>query len=365
MEPGDAAFMRRALELAERGWGQTAPNPVVGAVVVRAGEIVGEGWHERFGAPHAEVNALAAAGDNARGSHVYVTLEPCTHYGKTPPCTDALIRAGVSAVTIGAREPTRLAGGGADVLRRAGIAVRIGLEEQSARELNAAFHHAAESDRPWITLKLAVSADGAIAPPPDPDGRRPRQWLTGDAARAEVHRMRAGSDAIAVGIGTLLADDPQLTVRNFASPRVAPTRVVFDRNARTPLGSSVVTTAHEIPTVIVVGDQSLPALQPLRGHGVEILAARDLTDALKLLRSRGIQSLLVEGGAGIAGALLSAGHVDRLALIETPTNLGEGALDAFACVPSRDTVLGDFEIRELRQLGDDRLKILARREGNV
>lgn len=365
MSANDAAFMRRALELAERGWGQTAPNPMVGAVVVRDGEIVGEGWHERFGAPHAEVNALAAAGDRARGAHVYVTLEPCAHHGKTPPCTETIIRAEIRAVTIAAPDPTGLAGGGADVLRRAGIEVRVGLEEAAARELNAAFHHGVESDLPWITLKLAVSADGAIAPPAAADGRRGARWLTGDPARAEVHRMRAGSDAIAVGIGTLLADDPCLTVRHFAAPRVAPTRVVFDRKARTPLASTVVRTAREIPTVVVTADESIPAVQPLREHGVEILAARDLTDALRQLRVRGVRSLLVEGGAGLAGALLTAGHVDRLVLIEAPVVLGEGALDAFACVPSHDAVLSGFEALEQRWLGDDLVKILARREGNV
>lgn len=357
--------MRRALELAERGWGQTAPNPMVGAVVVGDGEIVGEGWHERFGAGHAEVNALAAAGDRARGAHVYVTLEPCAHHGKTPPCTDAIIRAGVRTVTIAAPDPTQLAGGGADVLRRAGIEVRVGLEAAGARELNAAFHYSAESDLPWITLKLALSAEGAIAPPAAADGRRGRQWLTGDQARAEVHRMRAGSDALAVGIGTLLADDPRLTVRHFAAPRVAPTRVVFDREARTPITSSVVRTAREIPTVVVVADESLPAVKPLREHGVDILAARDLRHSLRQLRARGIQSLLVEGGAGLAGALLDAGHVDRLVLIETPVVLGEGALDAFACVPSHEGVLSEFEVREQRWLGDDLLKVLARREDNV
>lgn len=365
MRAGDAACMRRALVLAGRGWGQTAPNPMVGAVVVRDGEIVGEGWHERFGAAHAEVNALAAAGDRARGAHVYVTLEPCAHHGKTAPCSDALIRAGVRAVTIAVRDPTRLAGGGADLLRRAGIDVRVGLEEASARELNAAFHHAAESDLPWVTLKLAVSADGAIAPPAAAGGCRGKRWLTGDQARAEVHRMRAGSDAIAVGIGTLLADDPRLTVRHLAAPRVAPTRVVFDRQARTPLDSSVVRTAREIPTIVVAADESLPGVRPLREHGVEILAARDLTHALRQLRVRGIQSLLVEGGAGLAGALLNGGYVDRLVLIETPVVLGEGALDAFACVPSHKGVLSEFEVRERRVLGDDQLKVLARREGDV
>ncbi len=356
--------MRRALALAERGWGQTAPNPLVGAVLVRGGEIVGEGWHERYAGPHAEVNALAAAGERAAGAHLYVTLEPCTHHGKTPPCTDALIQAGVHAVTIAAPDPTR-AGGGAAVLRRAGLKVEVGLEARSACELNAAFHHAASSDRPWVALKLAVSADGAIAPPPGADGQRGKRWLTGNAARAEVHRMRAAADAIAVGIGTVLADDPRLTVRHVAAPRVQPARVVFDRHARTPLESFLVSTARETPTIVVVADASLAAVQLLRDHGVEVLAARDLLHALRLLRARGIRSLLVEGGAGLAGALLSGGCVNRLLLIETPVTLGAGALAAFACVPSGDAVLDGFELREQRRFGDDLLKVLTPREADV
>jgi diaminohydroxyphosphoribosylaminopyrimidine deaminase / 5-amino-6-(5-phosphoribosylamino)uracil reductase len=360
----DLDFMRRALALAERGWGQTAPNPLVGAVLVRDGEIVGEGWHERYAGPHAEVNALAAAGERAAGAHLYVTLEPCTHHGKTPPCTDALLSAGVHAVTIAAPDPTR-AGGGAAILRRAGVKVEMGIEERSARELNAAFYHAACSDRPWIVLKLAISADGAIAPPPLPDGRHRKRWLTGDEARREVHRMRAGADAIGVGIGTVLADDPQLTVRYFAPPRVAPVRVVFDRHARTPVSSFLVRTARETPTIIVVADAGLPAVQLFRDHGVEVLVSRELPEALRLLRRSAIQSLLVEGGAGVAGALLSAGCVDRLVLIETPVTLGAGALAAFACVPQGDGILEAFELREERRFGDDLLKVLTPRRADV
>ncbi|CAN5281584.1 bifunctional diaminohydroxyphosphoribosylaminopyrimidine deaminase/5-amino-6-(5-phosphoribosylamino)uracil reductase RibD [soil metagenome] len=362
---GHAAFMRCALALAERGWGQTAPNPMVGAVLVREGAILSEGWHERFGGPHAETNALAAAGERARGAHLYVTLEPCTHHGKTPPCTDAIIQAGVRAVSIAAPEPTRAAGGGADVLRRAGLEVQLGVEERRARELNAAFYHSAASDRPWVVLKLAVSADGAIAAPPGPDGRRGTRWLTGDAANAEVHRLRAAADAIAVGIGTVLADDPRLTVRHFEAPRVQPARVVFDRRARTPIDSFLVSTARETPAIIVVANESLPAVQLLRGHGVEVIVAQELPEALRLLRARGIQSLLVEGGAGIAGALLSAGCVDRLLLIEAPVMLGDGALDAFACVALREVVLAAFELREERRLGSDLLHVFALRESRV
>src|SRR6476661_5968049 len=207
--PDDGAFMRRALALAARGWGRTAPNPMVGAVVVRDGVVVGEGWHAEYGGPHGEVEALRAAGDRARGATIYVTLEPCNHHGKTPPCTDALLAAGVRRVVVACDDPSPVARGGAQRLHEAGVEVTLGVEEQAARELNAPFFHALASDRPFVRLKLALSLDGAIA-----DHSRQPGWLTGELARREVHRMRAGSDAIAVGIGTVLADDPELTVRH-------------------------------------------------------------------------------------------------------------------------------------------------------
>jgi diaminohydroxyphosphoribosylaminopyrimidine deaminase/5-amino-6-(5-phosphoribosylamino)uracil reductase len=242
----DRAFMRRALVLARRGWGRTAPNPMVGAVVVRDGAIVAEGWHAEYGGPHAEVAALEVAGERARGSTVYVTLEPCAHTGKTPPCADALITAGVSRVVCAARDPSPVAAGGAQRLEAAGIDVAFGLEEPDALELNAPFFHALTSPRPFVTLKLATSIDGAIA---DASGRS--RWLTGPAARRYVHRLRAGHDAVAVGAGTAIADDPSLTVRSGRRPRVPPTRVVFDRRGRLSPSSSLVRTAREVPTVVV------------------------------------------------------------------------------------------------------------------
>ena len=219
----DERFMQRALALAARGWGQTAPNPMVGAVIVAKDQIVGEGFHERFGEAHAEVNALRQAGERARGATMYVTLEPCAHHGKTPPCADAIIAAGLSRVVIAASDPSRVARGGAERLRAAGIRVDIGVEQSAAIELNASFFHAQESDRPWTTLKLALSADGAIA---DPSGVH--RWITGAESRREVHRLRANADGIAVGIGTVIADDPELTVRDVPAPRVTPRRIVFD-----------------------------------------------------------------------------------------------------------------------------------------
>src|SRR4051812_63497 len=244
--PEDGVFMRRALVLAERGWGQTAPNPMVGAVVVRDGAVVGEGWHSRYGAPHAEVEALRAAGAAARGATVYVTLEPCNHIGQTPPCSEALIAAGVAEVVIAVADPNPVAQGGAARLREAAITVSFGVEEEAARELNAAFFHGLTSDRPFVQLKVALSLDGALS-----DHTRARAWLTGPEARREVHRLRAGADGVAIGIGTARADDPELTVREFDAPRVPPARIVFDTSAQLPLASKLVRTAPKQRTIVV------------------------------------------------------------------------------------------------------------------
>ena len=347
----ERAWMRRALALAERGWGQTAPNPMVGAVVVRDGVIVGKGFHGKFGEEHAEVAALRDAGDRARGATVIVTLEPCNHQGKTPPCVDALIAAGVTRVVAAARDPGRESGGGADRLRAAGIEVEFGLEEAAARELNAPFFFAAAgAKRPWITLKLAVSLDGAIASAPG----GPR-WLTGDAARKYVHRLRAQSDAVAVGIGTALADDPQLTVRQGKRPRVAPLRVVFDRAARLPLSSRLTKTARRIPTLVLTDQADAAAVRALEAKGVVVDSAPDIVPKLELLRRRGVRSLLVEGGAVLAGALLGAKVVDRLIIFQPPVLLGAGALPAFAGVSG----LERFTVVERKEFGADLMTVYS------
>lgn len=328
----DREYMRRAIALAERGWGRVAPNPLVGAVVVRDGEVVGEGWHTEYGAAHAEVAALGAAGDRARGATVYVSLEPCAHHGKTPPCTEALLRAGVARVVHAAADPDPAARGGAEVLRAAGVEVVSGVEARLASDQNAAFLHRnspAGAQRPFIELKLAVTLDARIA---DATGRS--AWITGEEARAEVHRLRAGHDAIAVGIGTALADDPQLTVRGAAEPRVPPVRVVFDRTLRLPLTSGLVRSANEVPVVVLAGDAPCEERRAaLEEAGVEVIPAGELTGALQKLRQRGIGSMLVEGGAGLAGGMLSGGLVDRLTLFYAPMLLGEGALSPFAAIP--------------------------------
>jgi diaminohydroxyphosphoribosylaminopyrimidine deaminase/5-amino-6-(5-phosphoribosylamino)uracil reductase len=356
----DAAFMRHALRLARRGWGWTAPNPMVGAVVVRDGTVVAEGWHARYGGPHAEAAALVAAAEanaDTLGSTVYVTLEPCTHHGKTPPCTDALIAAGVRRVVIATEDPHRIAAGGAEKLRAHGIDVTIGVERDAARELNAPFFHALASDRPWVALKLALSLDGALA-----DHTRRPGWLTGPRARREVHRLRAGSDAVAVGIGTALADDPELTVRDASAPRVPPLRVVFDRAARLPLASKLARTARETPTAVVV-DPDAPAerLRALEAAGVSVVTAATIEQGLRSLRAdHGVRALLVEGGAGLAGALWGADRVDRLITFQAPVVLGRGALPAFGEAPEvRATDAPRLPIVERRTFGDDLMTVYA------
>lgn len=342
----DVRFMQRALELAHHGAGQVAPNPLVGAVIVRDGLVVGEGWHARHGAAHAEVAALHAAGEAARGATVYVTLEPCHHHGKTPPCTQALHDAQVARVVYAVADPNPRAGGGAAWLRAHGIRVDDGVCEREARDLNADFlfcHR--NTTRPFVTLKLALSIDGALV-----DASRRRAWLTGSESRAAVHALRASADVVAVGIGTVLADDPLLTVREGPAPRVAPRRVVFDRRARLPLQSALVTTAGDVPVTVITDGSEAHAEQRLAHAGVRIRAVASLESGLRGLRMDGVRHLLVEGGAGLASAFMAAGFVDRLITFQAPVILGAGALPAFAALPAQAVDSAP------------RLRVVARRE---
>lgn len=330
-EPGDVdrRFMRRALVLAEGGWGQTAPNPLVGAVVVSNGEVVGEGFHARFGEAHAEVNALRAAGDRAVESTLYVTLEPCAHFGKTPPCVDAIIAARIARVVIATSDPSRIARGGAERLRQVGIRVDVGIEEADALELNAPFFNAHASPLPWVTLKLALSADDAVA---DPTGAH--RWITGPESRREVHRLRANADAIVVGIGTVLADDPELTVRDAPAPRVPPRRVVFDSGARIPMTSKLVRSAAAIPlTVIVASTAPHERVERLRGAGVDVQEAASPREALEALRQNGVRSMFVEAGPRLSGAFLNESLVDRVTIFQSSLILGGAAPNGFEFAP--------------------------------
>jgi diaminohydroxyphosphoribosylaminopyrimidine deaminase / 5-amino-6-(5-phosphoribosylamino)uracil reductase len=322
----DAEFMRRALALAQQGWGQTAPNPMVGAVVVRDGVVVGEGYHARYGDAHAEGLALRAAGEKARGATMYVTLEPCNHYGKQPPCTEAILQARMKRVVIATADPTALAGGGARHLSDYGVEIKFGVEEAAALELNAPFFFAAkETRRPWVTLKLALSRNGKMN---DPSGEQ--RWISNEQSRAEVHRIRANVDAIAVGVGTVRADNPELTVRGPIKPRVSPMRVIFDRSAETPLDTRLVTTARETPTVVFAHRPPVTRLAALHNAGVDVFEAEDLPQALEALRGFDVQHLLVEGGARLASEFLRQKLVDRLIIFQSPTDLDDNALSPFA-----------------------------------
>jgi len=350
----DAVYMRRALALARSGWGQTAPNPMVGAVVVAGGVVVGEGYHARYGGPHAEVVALDAAGARARGATLYVTLEPCAHYGKTPPCVDSVIAAGISRVVIAVRDPSDVARGGVERLRANDVDVDLGIESNAALELNAPFFNAHASDRPWVTLKLAISADGAVA---DPSGQA--RWITGPEARREVHRLRANADAVAVGIGTVLADDPALTVRDAPPPRVAPRRVIFDSSLRTPPDSTLVVTAREVATTVFArAGAADSARRRLEQAGVDVREAPTLDEALKSLRSEGVRALFLECGPRLAGSFLEQSLVDRLIIFRSPIVLGNGAPQAFGYAPPGfETGLGRGRIVAEQRFGDDVMTI--------
>jgi diaminohydroxyphosphoribosylaminopyrimidine deaminase/5-amino-6-(5-phosphoribosylamino)uracil reductase len=325
----DRTFMARALELARRGWGYTAPNPLVGAVIVRDGAIVGEGWHAAWGGPHAEVAAIQAASSRAAGATMYVTLEPCSHFGQTPPCTDAIRRAGLVRVVAAVNDPNPEAGGGLARLSEAGIETTVGVMSDEAVELNAAFFFSFRSTRPWVTLKMAVSLDAGIA-----DGIGTTSRVTGDDARRYAHELRAGHDAVGVGMGTVRIDDPMLTVREAPASRTAPLRVVFSRTGRLSLTSALARTAREVPLVVTATERDTEYEHALAEMGIDVIGADDLRDALRQLRERGIRSLLIEGGASLAGAFLAEDLADRLVVIQAPIIYGAGSLNAFSHAPS-------------------------------
>ena len=332
----DGTFLERARELARRGWGQVHPNPMVGCVVVRPGaedRVLGEGWHAQWGEPHAEVNALAAvraAGHDPAGATVYVSLEPCRHEGKTPPCTRALREAGVARVVFGAADPGAASGGGGDELRAAGLEVvgPVLTPDEAARE-NPAFFHAfgPRAHRPWVILKLALSADGFLAARPGT-----RTAISGPEAGDRVQRLRAGVDAILVGGRTARVDDPLLTVRGAVTPRVPPRRVVLDPGAALPATARLF---HEGEGEVIVF-QGEPSPTSLPAHvRVERLPRAaaggrfDLDAVLRRLRTLGVQSVLCEGGGELAEALLRADLVDRLVLVRSERKTGAGGVPAF------------------------------------
>jgi diaminohydroxyphosphoribosylaminopyrimidine deaminase/5-amino-6-(5-phosphoribosylamino)uracil reductase len=317
----DEAFMDVALRLGDLGWGRTYPNPMVGAVVVRDGAVIGEGWHAEYGDRHAEVVAISKAGNGARGGTLYVTLEPCSHVGKQPPCVDAIIAAGIRRVVVAARDPDPIAAGGADRLRAAGITVDVGCYGQRALGRNFRFmRRFAKVNRPFVAIKLAVSMDGKIA-----DGAGHSRWVSSESSRRWVHWLRAGFGSIAVGATTAIVDDAHLTVRGELQPRVPPVRIVFDRRGRLPLQHSLFKDAESIPLLIVSGTKAAHARRAEWEDGhARVVVADAMPDALQALSSDGIDSILVEGGGRLAGALMRDNLVDRVYQIQCPLWLGDG-----------------------------------------
>jgi diaminohydroxyphosphoribosylaminopyrimidine deaminase/5-amino-6-(5-phosphoribosylamino)uracil reductase len=355
----DLAAMRRALALARFGWGRVHPNPLVGAVIVAGGEVVGEGFHREWGREHAERVALAGAGEHARGATIFVTLMPCAHEGKQPPCTEALISAGVARVVAATDDPNPESARGADRLRAAGLAVTSGLLECEARRQNAAFFHRfTASPRPWVALKLATSLDHRIA---DRSGNS--RWISGPAARAFVHGLRAGFDAVAVGGRTALRDDPLLTARGAIVPRIPPARVLFEGSEPLPPTLAAIRSAEAIPTIVVTAPERENVTSArLRLTGARILAATTLVGALEGLRALGVCSLLVEGGGRLAGSLLREDLVDRYYQIQSPLWLGQSGRAASAGWETGSLEgVPRWDVVERRPLGADSLLVLDRR----
>jgi diaminohydroxyphosphoribosylaminopyrimidine deaminase/5-amino-6-(5-phosphoribosylamino)uracil reductase len=323
-------MMRKAVLLARRGVGKTSPNPAVGCVIVRDGAVVGRGWHRKAGTAHAEVHALKEAGALAAGSDVYVTLEPCAHFGKTPPCAEALIAAGVATVYVAMVDPNPLvAGQGIEMLREAGIKVETGLLEEECRELNRPFIKWIQTKLPYVILKSALTLDGKCA-----TANGDSRWVTSERARFEVHRLRGRMDAIMVGVGTVLKDDPQLTCRVPGGKD--PLRVVVDSTLRMPLHAALLSLRSSSGTIVATCSRDAAKAQALRLSGAEILHCQeregrvDLADLFCKLGTLGVQSILLEGGSHLAGAAFRAGLIDRCMIFLAPKLVGGGGMELFA-----------------------------------
>lgn len=354
----DCRFMARALQLAARGRYTTHPNPRVGCVIVRNGKIIGEGWHRKAGEAHAEIDALAAIDGDAKGATAYVTLEPCSHHGKTPPCTDALIAAGIAEVVVAMPDPhPRVSGTGIAALQDAKIGVRTGLMAAAAQKLNEGFLSRVNRGRPWLRLKIASSLDGATAM-----ANGESQWITGAEARADVQRFRAASGAVLTGIGTVLADDPSLTVRDKALSADQPDRVILDSKLRMPRAAIMLTLPGRT-RVFCVDDSKRSALEEA-GATVHKCASRkgevDTTAVLKTLGDLEINDVFVEAGRALSGSLLSAGLVDELVIYQAPHIMGSetrGMFDTPAWT-NLDQRL-ELDVIDVRQFGRD-TRIIAR-----
>jgi diaminohydroxyphosphoribosylaminopyrimidine deaminase / 5-amino-6-(5-phosphoribosylamino)uracil reductase len=353
----DRDMMMRALALAERGLFTTTPNPRVGCVIARGEVVLGEGWHERAGEAHAEVRAIEDArsrGNDPRGATAYVTLEPCNHDGRTPPCSDALLAAGIARVVAAMHDPSTEAGGGAARLRAAGMTVDVGLLEDAARELNIGWLHRLRHGHPWTRVKIAASLDGKTALE-----NGASQWITGEAARADGHRWRARACAILTGIGTVLHDDPQLNVRALATSR-QPVKIIVDRNGELPPGARLLQSGEVILVMASAPKTALPG-------NVQVIIVPDRDGRIDLramataLGDREINELHVEAGAKLNGALLAAGIVDEILLYVAPCLLGDPARGMFALPAPLSTldVRIPLDVRSVDAVGED-WRILAR-----
>ncbi len=353
----DRLFMMKAIRLAEKGLYTTTPNPRVGAVIVKEGRIIGEGWHEKAGGPHAEIRALDDAGERAVGSTLYVTLEPCSHYGRTPPCADAVVNAGISRVVIAMRDPNPLVSGqGIERLEKAGIEVECGLLEREAVELNPGFVMRMKAGRPWVRLKIAASLDGKTAL-----ANGISQWITGPSARRDGHGFRARSCAILTGIGTVLADDPSFTVRDVDTPR-QPLIIVLDSRLRISGDAKI----FKGKTLVVTAAENGEKRAELEAAGAEILhlpdgnGKVDVHELMKELGKRGINELHVEAGEVLNGALMKAGLVDEIVFYLAPHLIGSRAKGMFD-FPALEKMeqRHEMNILDIRMVGKD-LRIIGR-----
>jgi diaminohydroxyphosphoribosylaminopyrimidine deaminase/5-amino-6-(5-phosphoribosylamino)uracil reductase len=350
----DHAFMARALRLAERGLFTTDPNPRVGCVIVRDGEVVGEGWHVQTGAGHAEVNALAQAGEGARGATAYVTLEPCCHHGRTPPCTEALISAGVARVVVGMEDPNpQVAGNGVQVLAAAGVEVATGVLAAQAATLNPGFIRRMQTGRPFVRCKLAMSLDGRTAM-----ASGESRWITGEAARRDVHRLRARASAVMTGIDTVLADNPSLNARLEDEVVLQPLRVVLDTRLRLPPEAKLLGLPGDM--LVLTGTADASKTDALTAQGAEVVTLPlegdrlELAGMLQYLGEREINEIHVEAGPTLSGALLQASLVDELVFYVAPHLMGDNARGLFS-LPALERMDQriNLSIADIRAVGDD------------
>jgi diaminohydroxyphosphoribosylaminopyrimidine deaminase / 5-amino-6-(5-phosphoribosylamino)uracil reductase len=354
----DYAYMTQALRLAHKGLYSTSPNPRVGCVLVRDGRVVGEGWHERAGAPHAEINALAAAGDTARGATAYVTLEPCVHHGRTPPCTEALIKAGIARLVSAMEDPNPLvSGGGCAKLQAAGVEVQTGLMANEARTLNIGFIARMARERPWVRAKIAASIDGKTAL-----NSGASQWITSEAARRDGHRLRARSCAILTGVGSVLADNPRLTVRHLETAR-QPLRVVVDSRLKIPVDAKLLRGDGELIFTTVASEGTIGELQQMGARVIVLPGENDQVDLAAMMRKLAefeINEVLVEAGSRLNGALITAGLVDELVIYLAPYLIGDAARGMLTLPELADLdAKRALWVEDVRMVGPD-IRITAR-----